>query len=639
MPVGGIGVRMHAHIRCLSLAALALSVGMPAAAQVVEINDGETLTQDDLLAGSFMGQPFTLGPDLTFDVNSGGVMGPINPADPFSPRRDEGVIDFAGSLVRVNNGGDYLEGFGPLDVLNLRLTLAEGGSLPGGLVVRGGSDIRIQGGESAWPILLFGDDRIEVAGGRHDFIGLFEGGRGVFSGGVRSGIRAIRGSTVTFVGGDFRAAGAPAALGTGGIGQGEALGGVHPDGSVFVESGGIVNVNFGPDLPSFVLVEGELPPVRLEPFSVPEEPAPAGGLRPGQSLSLRDGGELRRDFHMLGATLDVSGGEVGRGLRAMGGAVSVSGGVLGNAEFFDGVDALITNGLFTGGIEAYESSVIAVQGGEVRGGVAIHDARAEFRGGLIDTVFAAGSSEIDVSGGDIDLGISLWGEASLALSGGTMRSVTAINNASVEFLGVDDVSSIGISDDAHFRMLGGTLPSKLFGDGVFELLGGAVTGPLTLRESARCLIAGAAVGADADLIDASMLQIESGSIGPDLNAWDEASIVLEGGRLGDGTILRDRASLIVSGGTVGDAFGLLGEDAALELIVRSLTVGGDSVAVAPDERVIIDARDVTLDAILADGTPIGFFLNTDLFAGGLGYFNPGATIPLRRAPSRPLRSP
>jgi hypothetical protein len=62
------------------------------------------------------------------------------------------------------------------------------------------------------------------------------------------------------------------------------------------------------------------------------------------------------------------------------------------------------------------------------------------------------------------------------------------------------------------------------------------------------------------------------------------------------------------------------------LIVRSLTVGGDSVAVAPDERVIIDARDVTLDAILADGTPIGFFLNTDLFAGGLGYFNPGATI-------------
>ncbi len=495
MPVGGNGVRMHAHFTRLSLAALVLSAGTPVSAQVVEINDGETLTQDDLLAGSFLGQPFTLSPDLTFDIKSGGVMGPINPADPFFPQRGVGVIDFAGSLVRVNDGGTYLEGFGPLDVSNLRLTLEEGGALPDGLVLRGGSDVRIRGGASTWPILLYGDDHIEVTGGRLDTIALFGGGSARLAGGVRSGVRAIGGSTVEFVGGDFAINGDPAVPGAGSIETGDALAGVHPDGSVFIENGGRPDPNFSSNLPVFALTEAALPPARTEPFAVPAEPAPRGGLRPGQSLTLSEGGSLRDDFHVLGASLSVDGGEVGRSLRAMNARVTVTGGTLNNAWFYDGTEVSISGGAFAFGVRAFRTQSLLIEGGEMsRGGLSLLDSGADIRGGLFDSIFANGASRLDVSGGELTDSISLWGESSLALRGGTMRGVFAIQTASVEFFGVDAVSFVGIDGDATFRMLSGTLPGKLFGDGSFEIRGGSIEGTLTLEPGAQCVVLDGSVG-------------------------------------------------------------------------------------------------------------------------------------------------
>jgi hypothetical protein len=638
---------MHTPINTLARSAFAVAVlaGFLASAQVVEINDGETLTEADLLAGSFMGQSFELGPGLTFEINAGGAMGPINSSGRASPQRGNAALDFADALVRVNDGGVYLDGSGPTNVTDLRLELLEGGSLPGGLLLWGGSDIRIEGGSSGFPIRLYGDDRIEVGGGRHDFIGIFEGGRGVFSGGVRSGIRAIRGSTAEFIGNDFQINGEPQPFGDSGIELGETFAGVHPDGSVFIEYGGTPSPVGESSLPTFTLIEAALPPTRTEPFSVPAEPAHAGGLRPGQSLTLNEGGVLRDDFSALNASLEIAGGEVGRNLRTLGSDITVSGGVLGSASFFDGSNVSIADGVFAGAVEAIRAANLEIDSGEFRRGLALTDTDAQIRGGVSETLVALGDSRVAVSAGEFAVQILVRDDAALSISGGTSPGVFAVGGASVEFSGPADIANIGIGADASFRMLEGTHTGKLFGEGTFEILGGAVAGTVTLQPGAECTIvggsvsdgleaeagstltvAGGTVGNGLDLEDGALLRLQGGSVGDGLGARGEARIVQTGGHLGSDAVLLADSSMIVSGGTVGDRFLLLGTGTSLELVVRSLTVAGESVAIAPGERITIDERDVALDAVLADGTPIDFFLNTDLFVQDTDYFNASAIV-------------
>jgi len=72
-------------------------------ATTVEVDDGQTLTEADLLAGLFDGQAFALDADTTFNINFGGVIGTVGDAsiDPGAP------FDFGGATVNLNDGGRF----------------------------------------------------------------------------------------------------------------------------------------------------------------------------------------------------------------------------------------------------------------------------------------------------------------------------------------------------------------------------------------------------------------------------------------------------------------------------------------------------------------------------------------------------
>lgn len=59
------------------LAAFILLTTAGHAQTVINVNAGQTLTEADLSAGSFMGQPFVLGPGTTFRVNARGTVAPL----------------------------------------------------------------------------------------------------------------------------------------------------------------------------------------------------------------------------------------------------------------------------------------------------------------------------------------------------------------------------------------------------------------------------------------------------------------------------------------------------------------------------------------------------------------------------------
>lgn len=111
---------------------MAAGFGAPLAAAQVQVNAGETLTEDDLIAGKFSGAAgsfgFTLSPSTVFEINNGGEIGPI-PASGTA----EG-LDFRGATINLNNGGRFASpDFSTSRLFDVTLNLLAGG-LAGGTI-------------------------------------------------------------------------------------------------------------------------------------------------------------------------------------------------------------------------------------------------------------------------------------------------------------------------------------------------------------------------------------------------------------------------------------------------------------------------------------------------------------------------
>ncbi|RMH31867.1 MAG: hypothetical protein D6692_00200 [Planctomycetota bacterium] len=174
-------------------ASLALLPLVPAPAQVI-VAPGETLTEADLNAGVFNGQPFTLAPGTIFDI--GGVLGPVG--DPSAPPTGR-PFDFQGSTIRVNFGGVIAAGSVVSDAV---IGLFGGGGAANGFATRAGSRVTFLGG-------ITGD----FASALDSFIVINSGGYGrgftagagtqitINGGGISNGFTAINGAEITVNGG------------------------------------------------------------------------------------------------------------------------------------------------------------------------------------------------------------------------------------------------------------------------------------------------------------------------------------------------------------------------------------------------------------------------------------------------------
>ena len=151
----------------------------------VDVGAGQTLTESDLASGVFEGQDFALGRETTFNINSGGVIGPIG--DFFT-----GGFDFAGSTVNVNSGGffastdpDPMLPFVQSNVTNVGLNLADGGVIAENFFVFGDSTVNISGGTTGGNLAIFDGSVANISGGVvGDLLSAFPGGQINISGGI-----------------------------------------------------------------------------------------------------------------------------------------------------------------------------------------------------------------------------------------------------------------------------------------------------------------------------------------------------------------------------------------------------------------------------------------------------------------------
>jgi hypothetical protein len=115
-------------------AILAITGFQSAGAQEIDINDGQVLTEADLLAGNFQGNMFQLGPSTVFNINSGGLVAALGSFD--------GIFDLQGSRFQVASGGALADGS---LISNTHINIEFGGEI-GQSFQAFGSTVNINGG-------------------------------------------------------------------------------------------------------------------------------------------------------------------------------------------------------------------------------------------------------------------------------------------------------------------------------------------------------------------------------------------------------------------------------------------------------------------------------------------------------------
>ncbi|TWT37216.1 hypothetical protein KOR34_21630 [Posidoniimonas corsicana] len=497
-----------------------------------------------------------------------------------------------------------------------RLTLRHGGTLQANFAVVGGT-LEVEGGDAGAGVEVVGgsvdisggvvgaglrvqDARVDMSSGsigersaayRGAVVSItggnvgtrfnaFEGSRVTLAGGsVGPSFRTWEGSDVEFVGGEFQLNGEDydadeiTLVGRGGPVQ--VFAGVLSDGTPFVFSPQANPI--GEELRDIKLTRTSLPVADLNP-KVLDTPLGNGvnGLRPGQELTLVDGGELPDNFTAIGATLNVAGGRVGRFAEVVDSTVRISGGKVDVGFQAHNSQVEITGGEVGALFEAFPGTVARIDGASVRGIGVYADAYVELFGGseVEYSVQVLSGSELKVNdatiGGSIEAinGRVTFTNGSVGGSFGATASDVVIDGGSVD-------GSVTIFNNSKFRISGGSHAARIsvgYG-GRLEISGGQFTGGLTHREGT--------------------VDISGGDF------WNLTSI------------------------SVADTLNLFG----LEFYLDGMPLTG----LTPHLGVVVPERDQTLSGILADGTPFSFDLNSTSGAG-LHFFSTDARLTVTLVP-------
>ena len=183
------------------------------------------------------------------------------------------------------------------------------------------------------------------------------------SGGVIGRGIAAPEAAVELIGGEFRLNGSPVAEGAVTLRSGDVLTGAFTDGSPFLfDVANFYRGEYGDLLKEVTLTSALLPEIDATPIVVDAaRPSAPAGLRPGQSLTLRDGGVLGDFFTVLDASLVIEGGEIGDDLEVYGATVDISGGDLsGGIEVFPGSRINITGGAI-GDLRVHQGSEVNLE--------------------------------------------------------------------------------------------------------------------------------------------------------------------------------------------------------------------------------------------------------------------------------------
>ncbi|MAY73794.1 MAG: hypothetical protein CMJ31_03545 [Phycisphaerae bacterium] len=557
-------------------------------AQTVTIDAGEVLDRSDLEAGEFGGQNFILGSGTTFEVRSGGQIGALREGIRVIPPN---AFDFGGATINLGAGAvfehdsavsnvvinvdgglidrsfdagpgvdlNFLSGtvdhefaahvnsqvsifdgsFGDNTRIYGGTTDIFGGNFAFRFEARSGSTVNISGGLLTSNFVAMNGSTVAISGGIIGRNSDLQGGSAVSMTGGAFGerFRALSGSSLSIVGGEFTLNGSPvSSLPDGGLQPGDALAGTLANGDVFLFAEVPADVFSGVISDSFAsgtttLVSAPLDTADPEPMTVATGIGPSG-LRPGQTLTLTDGGALPSYFVALGAALNIEGGFVGDDLDAMNSVVSVSGGEFESIDAFDGSEVDLSGDAVGDRVGAYDNAVMTVSGETAIANAAVRD-----------------DSELSIASGQV-LAVSAFEDATINLTGGLIG----------ERLTWQDDSLLTI-EGAEFRLNGSpavTLPTSLevgdtlaatLADGTVIIIGRQFLEPGTTAETAPGPAAISITPTTIPPADPTPISVQNGA-GPEQLRPGQSLTLSGDGSLPDYFRALD-ATLDINGGSVG----------------------------------------------------------------------------------------
>ncbi|MFG0258202.1 MAG: hypothetical protein ACF8GE_09905 [Phycisphaerales bacterium JB043] len=529
--------------------------------QTISVDSGESLTPVDLANGSFMGEVFTLGPDLTFEVNSFGSVNTAGIAD---------IFDFNGSTVNIRGLGRFESFHSGPEVRNVTINLRDlgffgrhitgggftlgagaelnlfddsyainptigagatvrthGGRLDGSVIQNGGTLETHAGDINAKHIVQSGGD-LQITGGRWGVNGIFE---------VQAG------GSVSVTGGHFSmsATAGTLALESTLTSTTNYIAGVLQDGSLLFAT---VDLDYRVPAGSLSIANAAVPAIDTTPININSGDVGEGGLLPGQTLNVSGTAVIRDDYQALGATINLLDGAIGRYLHVADTHVNVSGGTL-RADPW-----------------AFGSSVIDVSGGQVHGFVRLfQDSQyTQSNGKNYGPVMLLDNAQATIAGGELGMlrlsSLQEGDNATAIITGGLVKEI--------EFFHISPMNTV-IIEGGVVEQIFTQANTKIF------MHGGMVKEWMLSDPGTEVVITGGTVEHETDLSDHAVLNIHGGTFDAKFN--------------------------VVSG-------------SALNLFVQSATLEGIELDFTRSESIVINARDGSLlEAVLESGELLQLTLN------------------------------
>ena len=415
-----------------------------------------------------------------------------------------------GQTLNLQEGGELGQGYA-----NLGGTLNINGGKVGALAKVYEGTVNISGGKIDSWFFAYDGSTVNISGGMiGESFSAASGSTVNISGGhIGPGFHVAKGATINFQGGDYRLNGNSYGEDTVALEAGDVFSGTLSDGSSFIYKATKYNSN----LPLATLNRVPLPKVDLTPREI-TSPISEGtfGLRPGQTLTVLEGGSLHKNFASVGATLNIQGGFLDENSKVIGGTVNISEGRIGSRfEAFDGSTINITGGRVGSYFQAQSGSKVYASGGIVEGSIIAH-ANSEVNisdKAQIPEISMEDGATVNVAGGYVS-SINADSESTLNVSGGTIGDSLYARRATVNISGGnigDDFSSYYSS----VNITGGSLGDKFKSTyGTVNISDGLVGDGFEANFSSRVNISGGTFGSVFKAKKSSRIAISGGHFGP-----------------------------------------------------------------------------------------------------------------------------
>ena len=520
-----------------------------------------------------LGDATTVGSNTTLNLRDGAAAGLVFVGLPFGA--SDAVLNVDGGQVaqigafaggRVNIGGAPF-----------------GGPFVNGIQADAGSAVRISGG-TIGGITAAANSTVELSGGT--FGGL---------------VRAAPGSAVTIRGAEFLLNGVPSRSPVT-VGGPSLFRGVHlltgtlADGTPFIFSS-----QAGNSLSDAVLVNVPVPPIDTTPLVVDNGTGPAG-LRAGQTLTLRDGGELPHPFVAVGATLRIEGGVVRSDLKLVFTDARISGGQVARVDAHNFTELDISGDAQAARLNALIGSRIHISGDVTVDNLSTFSVSAtNISGGSIGVITVGPRSTINISGGTFGQFINTSADSEVSFLGGEFQINGQPTDVQTTHAGTNDVVTGTLADGTPF-ILSPRSGDQLFFNNSFKLVDAPLpaidTTPLiittdaalqglrkgqslTLRNGGKLRTNFLAVGAELNIdggtvgaieVVGTQVRVTGGTIVGGFKVYRGSEVYIAGGALDKGFSAYAGSVVRVSAGTFGRGFGA-NSDSVVEIFGGSFSEG------------------------------------------------------------------